>query len=160
MRCCHVKHKAEAWTLDLSDEGAEIRDAAGDLRSRFTREEAASEFLLPSFSESIKQFRAPVEGELWYFDVVKNDLKEIKAYINQGRGGCWPRGGAGVRNVAIRDGLIGLACIAAGVGLTVWSIVRAAQNPKTRDTSSPTGSSSSGSSCWGRGRTDFCDTAS
>ncbi len=129
MRCCHLKHKGEAWVLDLGAEGAEVRDASGDVRAQFTREEAAESFLLPSFSESIKQFRVPVDGELWYFDVAKNDLKEIKAYINQAVVAAGPEAVVAVRNRAIRDGLIGLGGVAAGVALTLGSFFNAAQNP-------------------------------
>lgn len=129
MRCCHLKHKGEAWVLDLGDEGAEVRDASGGVRAQFTREEAAEAFLLPSFSESIKRFRVPVDGELWYFDVAKNDLKEIKAYINQAVVASGPEAVVAVRNRAIRDGLIGLGGVAAGVALTLGSFFNAAQNP-------------------------------
>jgi hypothetical protein len=130
MRCCHRKHKGERWVLDLGDEDAEVRDASRDVRAQFTHEEAAGKFLLPSFSESIKQFRVPIDGELWYFDVEKSDLKEIKTYINQAVVAAGPEAVAAVRNVAIRDSLIGLACVAAGVGLTALSFVQAAQNPQ------------------------------
>jgi hypothetical protein len=130
MRCCHLKHKGEAWVLDLGDEGALVRDASGRVRAQFTREEAAGAFLLPSFSESIKQFRLPVDGEIWFFDVAKNDLKEIKTYINEAVVAAGPEAVLAVRNTAIRDALIGLACIIAGVGLTVWSYIRATQNPE------------------------------
>lgn len=50
MRCCHLEHKGETWNLVLEDNGAEIRDAGGNVRAVYTREEAAQQFLLPSFS--------------------------------------------------------------------------------------------------------------
>jgi hypothetical protein len=129
MRCCHLKHKGESWTLDLGDEGAAIRDAAGKVRAEFAREEAAEQFLLPSFSESVKQFRAPVEGELWYFDVARDGLKEIKACLDQSVVAAGPEAMKAIRNRAIRETLIGSAGVIGGTALTVGSYLHAAQNP-------------------------------
>jgi hypothetical protein len=125
MRCCHLKHKGEAWTLELGDKGAEVRDASGAVRAQFTREEAAGEFLRPSFSESVKQFRVPVDGELWYFDVAKDGLKQIKAYIDQTVVAAGPEAVVAVRNAAVRDTLIGLACVVGGTALTLGSFFAA-----------------------------------
>jgi hypothetical protein len=86
-----LSSKGEPWTLDLSDEKAEVRDAAGQVRATSTRDEAAEQFLMPSLSESIKQFRVPVDCELGYFDVAKPELKEIKAYIDRALVAAGPR---------------------------------------------------------------------
>jgi hypothetical protein len=129
MRCCHLEHKGEAWTLDLGDDRAEIRDAAGNVRGEYTSAEAAEQFLLPSFSESIKQLRAPIDGELWYFDVPRDGLKQIKAYLDRAVVAVGPEAIRAVRNQALRDCLIGLGGVLVGTVLTVGSYLRAAQNP-------------------------------
>ncbi|HEY7327673.1 MAG TPA: hypothetical protein VH592_08540 [Gemmataceae bacterium] len=130
MKCCHREHKNEVWTLDLGDDAAEIRDAGGNVRAQFTRDQAAGQFLLPSFSESIKQFRAPIEGELWYFDVARGDLKQIKTYIDQAVVASGPEAMRTVRNHALRDMLIGIGAFGIGTFLTVGSYLHAAQNPE------------------------------
>jgi hypothetical protein len=129
MKCCHLKHKNEVCTLDLNDDGAQIRDAAGNVRAQFTRDQAA-QFLLPSFSETVKQFRAPVDGELWYFNVARDDLKQIKAHIEQAVVAAGPEAVSTVRNRAIRDALIGLGSVGLGVALTVGSDSHAGQDPQ------------------------------
>jgi hypothetical protein len=129
MRCCHLEHKGEAWTLDLGDDRAEIRDAAGNVRGEYTPTEAAEQFLLPIFSESVKQFRALIDGELWYFDVPRDGLQQIKAYRDRAVVTVGPEAVRAVRNQALRDSLIGLGGVVAGVVLTVGSFLRAAQNP-------------------------------
>jgi hypothetical protein len=129
MRCCHLKHKGEMWILDLGDDRAEIRDTEENIRAVYTRDEAAEQFLLPSFSESIKQFRAPIDGQLWYFDVARGDLKQIKAYIDQAVVTAGPGAVRAVRNSAIRDTLIGIGGVAVGTALTVGSYLHAEQNP-------------------------------
>lgn len=129
MRCCHLKHKGEVWTLDLGDNRAEIRDSGENVRAEYTREEAAEQFLMPSFSESIKQFRAPIDGEIWYFDVARPDLKQIKAFIDQAMVAAGPEAVRAVRNHAIRDTLIGLAAVSIGGALTIGSYLQAAQDP-------------------------------
>jgi hypothetical protein len=130
MKCCHRDHKGETWALDLGEERAALRDAAGAVRGEFTREEAARQFLMPSFSESIKQFRIPVDGQLWYFDVAKPDLAQIKAYIDQSVVAAGPDAVRAVRSAAIRDGAIGALAVAAGVGITVFSLMRAENDPE------------------------------
>ncbi len=129
MRCCHLQHKGETWTMELGEEHAEIRDATGTVRCEFSRQEAAEQFLLPSFSQSIKQFRAPVSGQLWYFDVPRDDLKRIKAYVDQSVVSAGPQAVRSVRNRALRDLLIGVGGLAVGIALTVASFLHAAQNP-------------------------------
>jgi len=130
MQCCHLNHKQEVWTLDLSDDGALIRDAGGNVRAQFTRDQAAGQFLLPSFSESVKQFRAPVDGELWYFNVARGDLKQIKAFIDQAVVAAGPEAVGAVRNRSIRDALIGIGGVGLGVALTVSSYLHASQDPQ------------------------------
>lgn len=130
MTCCHLKHKNEVWTLDLNDDGAQILDASGDVRAQFTRDQAAGQFLLPSFSESVKQFRAPIDGELWYFNVARDDLKQIKAYIDQAVVAAGPEAVSAVRNRAIRDALIGVGGVGLGVALSVGSYLHAAEDPQ------------------------------
>jgi hypothetical protein len=129
MRCCHLKHKGEVWGLDLGDDRAQIRDAAGNVRAEYTRCEAAERFLLPSFSESIKQFRAPIDGELWYFDVARGDLKQIKAYIDQAVVAAGPEAIGAVRRRAVRETLLGIGGLAVGTALTMGSYLHAAQDP-------------------------------
>ncbi len=126
MNCCHVKHKGETWTLDLVDDKAEVRDAGGQVRASFTLQEAAGQFQLPSFSDSVKQFRVPVDSELWYFDVAKPDLKEIKAYIDRAVVAAGPEAIEAVRTAALRDFLIGAGCAVLGVGITVAGYMQAA----------------------------------
>jgi hypothetical protein len=130
MRCCHLQHKGETWTLDLRDEQAQIRDAAGKVRGEYPRTEVNDLFLMPSFSESIKQFRAAIDGEMWFFDVAKDDLKQIKAYLNQSLASGGIDAMLPVRNRGFRDLLIGLAAIVVGVGVTVASYLNAAQKPE------------------------------
>jgi hypothetical protein len=128
MRCCHLKHKGEMWTLDLTEDGAVVQDAGSNVRAEFTREEAAESFLFPSFSESIKQFRIPIEGELWYFDVAKEDLKQIKSFVDQAVVAVGPEAVGAVRNTAIRDTLIGIGGVIGGTVLTLGSFFKAAEN--------------------------------
>jgi hypothetical protein len=130
MRCCHVKHKGEIWHLDLGGEGATIRDAAGNVRAEFTPEQAAAAFTLPSFSESIKQFRAPINGEEWYFDVGKEGLKEIRAFMDAGVVAAGPEALKSLRSKAIRDLLVGAAMAVGGAVLSVMSFQQAANNPQ------------------------------
>ena len=130
MKCWHRDHKGEMWSLDLGDERAELRDAAGAMRGEFTRDEAGEQFLMPSFSESIKQFRLPVGGELWYFDVGKDDLKQIRAYIEHSVAAAGPDAVRAVRNAAIRDGVIGLVVLLVGVGITIGTHLKEADDPE------------------------------
>jgi hypothetical protein len=130
MKCIHVKHKGELWTLDLDADPVVIRNPAGEVRAEFATAEAAEVFLLPSFSESIKQFRAPVDGELWYFDVAKDDLKTIKAFKDRMTVAAGPEAILAVRSRAIRDALIGAAAVVGGIALTVGSFITAANNPQ------------------------------
>ena len=130
MRCCHAQHKGETWALELGEEDAKVIDAAGAVRTELTRAEAAENFHLPSFSESIKQFRVPVDGQLWYFDVAKPDLQQIKAYIDQSVVASGPEAVGAIRNRALRDGAIGLAALAIGIGITAFTLLRADANPE------------------------------
>jgi hypothetical protein len=127
MRCCHLEHKGEVWKLALEDNHAEIRDADGTVRAEYTRQQAVQQFLLPSFSESIKQFRAPLEGELWYFDVARNGLKQIKAYLDKAVVAAGPKAVRAVRNRALRDTLIGVGGVVLGTALSIGSYLHAAQ---------------------------------
>jgi hypothetical protein len=129
MRCCHREHKGEVWTLDLGADGATVQDARRAVRGEYGRAEVAEQFRLPSFSESVKQLRIPIDGELWYFDVARADLKEIKAYLDQAVVAAGPEAVRAVRNRALRDTVIGAGVFVAGVALTVGSYLRAAQNP-------------------------------
>jgi hypothetical protein len=130
MRCCHLKYKGEIWRLDLGGEGTTIRDAAGNARSEFKPEEAAAVFRLPSFSESIKQFRPPVDGEEWYFDVGKDGLKEIRAFMDAAVVAAGPEALQAMRSSAIRELLLGAVLAVAGVVMSIGSFMAAANNPQ------------------------------
>lgn len=130
MRCCHAQHKGETWILELGKDDARVIDAAGAVRGEFTRAEAHENFHLPSFSESIKQFRVPVDGQLWYFNVAKPDLQQIKAYLDESVVAAGPEAVQSVRNRALRDGAIGVVALAIGIGITLFTLLRADANPE------------------------------
>ena len=129
MKCCHVKHKGEVWTLDLEDDGVSITDASGAQRTYLERAEAEKSVLLPSFSESIKQLRAPVDGQTWYFDVAKPDLKTIKAYLDAPVVAAGPEALTAIRTRGWRDVAIGIGAAVLGVGISVAGYLSAANNP-------------------------------
>lgn len=130
MKCCHVKHKGEIWHLDLGGEGAAVRDPAGNVRAEFTPEEAAGSFKLPSFSESIKQFRLPVDGQEWYFDVDKDGLRQIKAFMDAAVVAAGPGAINALRTAALRDLVLGVLVTLGGIGLTVFGYMKAANDPQ------------------------------
>src|SRR4051794_10259596 len=109
MKCCHLKHKGEIWHLDLGGEGAAVLDPAGTVRAEFTPEEAAGAFKLPSFSESIKQFRLPIGTEEWYFDVDKDGLRQIKAFMDAAVVASGPGAVQALRSAGLRD--VGLGAV-------------------------------------------------
>jgi hypothetical protein len=130
LRCVDKGHQGEMWTLDLEGEKAVVRNPAGNAAGEFAPEEAVQRFQMPSFSESIKYFGVKLDEKLWRFDVAKNDLKQIKAFINRTIVSAGPEAMQAVRNRALRDTLLGVAGVVAGIGLTVASYLEAANKPE------------------------------
>jgi hypothetical protein len=130
MRCVDNKRKGELWTLDLDDRKAVVRGPAGDLVGEFLPEDGVEHFQMPSFSESIKYFGVLLRGELHRFDVAKSDLKQIQLFINRTIAAAGPEAIQAVRNKALRDTLIGAACIVVGVVLSVGSFLAVADKPE------------------------------
>jgi len=62
---------------------------------------------------------------MWYFDVAKRDLAEIKTYLNESVVAAGPEAVRAVRNRALRDLLIGIVAVLLGIGLTVASFLAA-----------------------------------
>jgi hypothetical protein len=125
LRCCHRKHEGEVWTLVLQNDYAEVLDEEGEVRAKYERGDTPEHLLLPSFSESIKQFRAQIDGEMWYFDAAKRDLAEIKTYLDESVVAAGPEAVRAIRNRALRDLLIGIAAVVVGIGVTVASYLAA-----------------------------------
>jgi hypothetical protein len=129
LRCVDKGHQGELWTLNLGD-NVVVRNPAGEVAGEFEAAEAGDCFQLPSFSESIKYFGVLLGDKVWCFDVSKGDLKEIKTFLNRTVAAAGPEAVLAVRNRAIRDVLIGAACVVGGGVLTVGSFLAAANQPE------------------------------
>jgi hypothetical protein len=130
LRCVDKQRKGEVWTLELEDHKAVIRRPTGDVAGAFSPADAVERFQMPSFSESIKYFGVRLGDELHRFDVAKSDLKQIKLFINRTIAAAGPEAVQAVRNKAIRDALIGAACIVAGIVLSLGSFLAVADKPE------------------------------
>jgi hypothetical protein len=130
LRCVDKDHKGEEWALDLGSDKVIVRDAMGGLVAEFPVAEAAGRFQMPSFSENIKYFGIAFADQIRRFDVPKDGLKEIRAFNNRLTAAAGPEAVQAVKNRAVRDTLIGVACAIGGVVLTVGSYMAAANDPK------------------------------
>lgn len=66
---------------------------------------------------------------MWYFDMGRTGLKQIKTYMDQAVVAAGPQAVRAVRNRALRDTLIGLGGAALGTVLSIGSYLHAAQAP-------------------------------
>lgn len=130
LRCMDKDRKGESWTLDLDGDPVTVTAPDGQVMMSLPPDVVVKFFQLPSFSESIKYFSIQFGTQLRSFDVSKEDLKQIKALINRSLAAAGPEAIAAVKKKAIRDVLIGVGGIIAGIGLTVAGFVVAAQKPE------------------------------
>ena len=130
LRCVDKDRLNEIWTLDLDEDKAVFTDAGGVVVAALDPEEAVSLFRMPSFSESIKYFGLRTETGLRQFNFNKADLKQIKHFVNRTIAAAGPEAVAAVKRKAIRDLLIGGACVAGGIVVSVLAYVDAASNPE------------------------------
>ena len=130
LRCIDKGHKGELWALDLAAETVRVKDSQGTVVAEFAPEDAFEFFQLPSFSESIKYFGVRLGKKLLRFDVSRDGLKQIKAFLNRTIVAAGPEAVLAVRNEAIRDTAIGVSCVIGGVGMTVWSYSTVAAEPR------------------------------
>jgi hypothetical protein len=130
LKCLHKDHKGETWTLDLESDPVVVKDESGKVVWQMPANVAITQFQMPSFSESIKYFGILFGNEIRQFDVSKDGMKDIKAFLNRSLLAAGPEAVAAVRTRAIRDVLLGAACTIGGVVLTVGSYTAAAQKPE------------------------------
>jgi hypothetical protein len=129
IRCMDKGHQGELWTLHLESDQALLCDPYSVIQGAYGPEEAVLRFQMPSFSESIKYFGVRLDDRLVQFAVERNDLKEIKRFINQTIVGAGPEAVESVKRKAIRDTLVGIACAIGGCVLTIGSYLAAATSP-------------------------------
>jgi hypothetical protein len=107
-----------------------VRDASGASVAEFTPEEAVGHFQLPSFSENVKYFGIALGNSVRRFDVSRDGLQEIKGLINRLIHAAGPEAMLEIRNRAIRNMLLGIACAVGGVALSAASYRTAANKPE------------------------------
>jgi hypothetical protein len=129
-RVGNKEQTGQMWTLDLGKETVVLTDHEGKVAIEFPAAEATGRFQFPSFSQSIKWFGVANDQGIWTFDVPKVDLTLIKGYVDRSIVTAGPEAIAGVRASAIRTMLIGAACTAGGIVITVGSYAAAAQKPE------------------------------
>lgn len=130
LRCVDRDRKGEIWSLDIGTEKVVVRDASGTAAAEFTPEEAVGRFQMPSFSENVKYFGIALGDPIRRFDVSKDGLREIKGLINRMIQTSGPEAVAALRNRALRNILLGVACAVGGVALSVASYREAANKPE------------------------------
>lgn len=130
LRSVDKQHKGETWLLDLDGEKAVFKDPTGKVIAEVAPQQAVAHFQMPSFSENIKYFGLRAGDKLLQFDVSKPDLKKIKDFVNRTILAKGPEAIRAVRNRAIRDSVIGVACTVGGVVVTIAGYAAAASNPQ------------------------------
>lgn len=130
MTCVDKDAKNEQWSLDLDGETVTVRNAAGETAAEYTHDIAAEQFRMPSFSESIKYLGINMGDGMRQFQVDKAGIKQIEQYLLAYVVAAGPEAVNAMKNVAIRDTIIGVALAIVGVVITVMSYQAAANNPE------------------------------
>jgi len=129
LRCVERALKDQVWTLELGEEKALLKNATGATVGEFTPADVLERLQLPSFSKSIKYLIIPVGQDKIQFDVGKNELQQVKDFMNRSVVKAGPEAVRSVRNKAIRDTLIGAACTVGGILATILGYLSATRNP-------------------------------